>query len=830
MSPQRGSRNGDIAICNVFLGDIEVACRALSEACEHYRRAIQFYAYDSVAAVCFQLSTPSLSTIHRKLAMSLARLSNVTQAVVQYDAAIREARSIKNELFARMSLGSLYLSTGKYEQSVEQYRKSIELGQTLQNPLFLGKIFQNVAHAYLRLHQKEEAVCHFQKALRLITEYERDPETLFFTYNSVGSAYQSMNDLEKAKEYYELALQQEFRDIPSKIRIHDKISNVHIILKEYKEAIFHYTKMLHLSTDHKTTVTARLNRGYAYIKRAALLHAQSGESKIHGVHCDSNDCNCSSQVPDFTKELYDQGACDLRKVLEYYDAEIHKSLIEFIGTKEYGLACSCLQDCYVIIHELEKALVVAEKCRARVLGEHMLERSQLNRKSHITSPMTFPHIRKVIKELQSPVVYLTYTGSQIIVWILFSHSGQFLMNVLQVPLSNDLFGGQSIGAFLIHELTNSLMHPSNDVYQSISCNSDMSSQVQLFFDLIGRPLLQILDNFENKTGSSINKLIVISDEHTSLVPFSCLYDQGTKSFLTDKYCFQRVPSFLTLDIMLHQPAVKVEIPADSSRICVIGNSQSASAKKEAEWVANTLQTSPILKHKNMLSLKLNLLNAKMIHIATNGFKENGSLVVASGQAGASDYNLGPQTVQQLNISPALVVVTNCGEFVSTSIKAKQIEAMCQAFIQAGAQVFLTSLWTVPTESAMVFIQFFYQYLLDGILSSAAVQKAILSIRCFPEFSQYIHWSGYQLTGRDMSVSCEESQRIRDLRIRMGPGTMFPHRQAETQKLKEGLITDKTALSDVQVCPLLILCMYTSIVITFNYNVYRYCVVLNQWRF
>ena len=82
-----------------------------------------------------------------------------------------------------------------------------------------------------------------------------------------------------------------------------------------------------------------------------------------------------------------------------------------------------------------------------------------------------------------------------------------------------------------------------------------------------------------------------------------------------------------------------------------------------------------------------------------------------------------------------------------TVKADGILGMARAFILAGAQAVLTTLWRVPDESASVFMQFFYQYLMEGHRASVSLQKAILSVRCFLKYSQYIHWSGYQLTGR-----------------------------------------------------------------------------------
>ena len=176
------------------------------------------------------------------------------------------------------------------------------------------------------------------------------------------------------------------------------------------------------------------------------------------------------------------------------------------------------------------------------------------------------------------------------------------------------------------------------------------------------------------------------------------------------------------------------------------------ATREAEWVANTLKTTPILHEQaTKKAVLMRIMNAKVIHMATHGNASAGFLAFAgmssrNGEAAeAKNVLLYPEDIERLNISPALVVLSSCDSARGT-VKAEGILGMARAFILSGAQAVLTTLWGVPDESASVFMQFFYQYLMDGLKASLALQKATLSLRCFSKYSQYIHWSGYQLTG------------------------------------------------------------------------------------
>eukprot|EP00731_Ephydatia_muelleri_P015872 Em0009g296a len=82
-------------------------------------------------------------------------------------------------------------------------------------------------------------------------------------------------------------------------------------------------------------------------------------------------------------------------------------------------------------------------------------------------------------------------------------------------------------------------------------------------------------------------------------------------------------------------------------------------------------------------------------------------------ADTKDVLLFPSEVENLTITPAVVVLSSCDSARGTSI--------------------LSTLWKVPDESAGVFMQFFYQYLgEDGLSTTQALQKAVCSLRMLQE--------------------------------------------------------------------------------------------------
>ena len=829
---RRRSRRGDIMLCNAYLGDIKYASQSYLDAADHYKVAIRYYAEGSVAVV-FKLTPPTISAVHAKCASSFRNASRMVQAVHEYKTAIEKAQIDRDRLSAHTSLGNLYQSMGDNSNALAEYKQSIELAEKLSDYVSLGWAHGNIGNAYLGLNRKDEAVHHLQKSLDLAVEYEQTPQAIGRTYNNLGTAYQSMNDLDKAEEYYDLALSQAVygNDIAGQARVYGNIGNVHMLRKNYERAIPHYSEVLRLSSDPATISTARHNRGCAYYEWATSLHkptkhsSPQGRIRYHNERCDEH--ACLESIPAKAKDLYRRGRDDLEKVVKY-----HEEKFQHIKGASKGLTLSVslfesnsrsfhrLQDCLINLHEWEKALVVAEQSRARTLGELMLKRKEHLLEDPLTSPLPIELSKSVTKSQKSPLVYLSYTGARLLGWVITTNSDKYAMKTFEVPLDDDQFEGKSFDYYLRYSLNEKLVERSFEMYQSIKYDESSSSSVQILHSLVAAPIIKLLQ--DGNSGAQFDELILISDSYTSLLPLTCLFDSEAHSFFGDQYYLRSVPSLLTLGVMSQMPEVVVNVQEDQREFCIIGDpsippfhqngeiwtlGKLPYARREAEWVAHTLGTIPMLNEMATKSaLLIRLMKAKVVHIATHGSASAGFLAFAAFMVqadGSSRHVRGenvllfPEDVEKLNISPALVVLSSCDSGRGT-VKADGIQGMARAFILAGAQSVLTTLWKVPDESASVFMQFFYQYLMDGLKSSLALHKAILSVRCFAKYSQYIHWSGYQLTGQDIHFVNKLPVSVAILRKRLGPPSVFP-RLSDLKKLQKVFLDNPSLPTDFQVC-------------------------------
>ena len=844
---------GDSALCHLYLGDSHFSSRHFLDAANHYKNATSRYSSVTVATL-FRMVPPSLSAVHAKHGSSLRNASKMIDAVQEYKLAIKEAKTDKDKLAANTSLGNLYQSMGENSSALTHYQQSIEISEKLHDYVSLGWAHGNMGNAYLGLFQKDKALFHLQKSLELTLEYEPVPQAIGRTYNNLGTAYQSLGDLDKAQEQYDHAHSQAVygNDKAGQARVCGNMGNVLMLRKIYEEAIPKYSEVLQLSKDRSTLSTARHNRGCAYYEwgefkmqekcgdqeelqgLSEALSSIEGLTKgrvlmakfyIYGSEFKDVSDHQPRDVPNNIAAFYKKGYEDLQEVVKF-----HETHLDNIKGSSKGLTLSVslfetnsrtfhrLQDCLVNLGQVTKALLIAEQSRARTLGELMLKRKGWCLQDPLTSPMPFEQIVATVGSSAHPILYLSYTGARLLGWVFIPKQDTVTMNMFEVPLKDDQFDGKSLDYHLRYSLTEALVERSFEMYREVGdYDEETSAPVQSLYNLIAKPLVTILEKCEV---SDAQKIVVITDSYTALLPFTCLHDSKSDVFLGDRYCFQLMPSFLSMSILNQLSDINVvHLPTDAHNMCIVGNpnipqfsysdevwnlGKLPHAKKEAESVAHIMKTTPILESQATKSaVVMRIMNAKIIHLATHGsasagFLAFGMLVPLGVDLAANPQGvlLYPDEVEKLNISPALVVLSSC-DSGRGAVKADGIQGMARAFILAGAQAVLTTLWRVPDESASVFMQFFYQFMMDGLESTKALQKAILSIRCFSKYSQYIHWSGYQLTGRDIYLKYTAPEETRILEKRLGKNNAFPC--LPDVKLLESTLVEATCHpTDIQV--------------------------------
>ena len=828
--------SGDVYLSLYYRGEIHFSKQSYKEAADLFHRSVLVYSGSTVVAVRYRITPPSKSVVYAKEGASYRHSQRILEAVKAYKNAISVAESRRDKLSACTSLGNLYQSLGENVSALAQYEITIKLAEELGDHVSLGWAHGNIGNAYLGLQQKDKALHHLKEALELAVEYETTPQAIGRTYNNLGTAYQSMSDLDKAEEYYDLALSQAVygNDVGGQARVYGNFGNVLMLKKEYDRAIVHYTEAYNLSTDRATKTTALHNRGCASYEKGETKKKEYLSSKGAGAFNVTYDGNMMKNyphrpdLPESVLRSYRNGHADLAKVIQR-----HEEAFQTIKGSTHGLTLSVslfesnsrtfhrVQDCLFNLGEFKKALEFAEQSRTRSLGELMFERCGRYQQNPLSSPMNIDQIFTIVKSLKSEkvdVVYISYTGARIMVWVISPINSHVELNLFQVSLRDDQFEGKSLDYFLRYSLNELLIENHVELYSF--CDYKKASEAKYLSalnEVFGKPLLTILEAVRGRR--SIYDVILITDSYTHLMPVMTLFDRASHQFLGDRLRVRYMHSLLTLGIMAKMPKVVVEVSEERQKFCIVGNptipmfqyqgepwrlGKLPFATKEAEWVAHILKTTPTLHEQATKMILLSMINsAKVVHLATHGSATAGFLAFAglssSRPREVTDDKtvlLYPEEVEKLHISPALVVLSSCDSGRGT-VKADGIQGMARAFILAGAQSVLTTMWRIHDESASTFMKFFYQYLMDGFPSSVALHKASLSVRCFAKYSHYVHWSGYQLTGREIQLDVHMSGKDRAVLSKVGITPSFP-RLDVVKKLEAAFLKDPVTPTDVQV--------------------------------
>ena len=304
---------------------------------------------------------------------------------------------------------------GDYTGALQEYKEAVKLGEDLNNLICLSWAHGNMGNAHLGLHQKDAALHHLKKALALTIEHETTPQAISRAYNNLGTAYQSLEDFKGAEDNFNLALNQAIygNDVAGQARARGNLGNLLMLKKKYERAVEQYSEV---SKDRQVLSIANHNRGCAYLEWAEQLRsgqngATSGISRNLQVLY-----NPDTMVPSpgFTPtELYRLGASDLTQAIE-----LCNEVLQSTKGSMQGLSLSVslienssrtfhkLQDCLIGLQQMDEALVVAEQCRARTLGERLLEKMG-GGVNHLTPPLSLEQIRYIVKSQEHPTQVLS---------------------------------------------------------------------------------------------------------------------------------------------------------------------------------------------------------------------------------------------------------------------------------------------------------------------------------------------------------------------------------------------------------------------------------------
>ena len=192
--------------------------------------------------------------------------------------------------FEISEISEIYLFFGKtlryccdFELSMELQNANLQLWKSSKEETFVSDIHAELGSLYKELDQLPNAIHHHQLALKIRTKnLGRHHLKVASSYNDLGIAHHHKGDLEKARDYYERALEIQEKQHPNHVDVADSFNNLGIVYRNTGELAkakdyFHRAleiKIEQLGPNHVKVANSYNNLGLVYHDTRELVEAE----------------------------------------------------------------------------------------------------------------------------------------------------------------------------------------------------------------------------------------------------------------------------------------------------------------------------------------------------------------------------------------------------------------------------------------------------------------------------------------------------------------------------------------------------------------------------
>ncbi|XP_029427963.1 tetratricopeptide repeat protein 28 isoform X2 [Rhinatrema bivittatum] len=376
---------------------------------------------------------------------------------------------------------------------------------------------------------------------------------------------------------------------------------------------------------------------------------------------------------------------------------------------------------------------------------------------------------------------------------------------LRMVSRNNLFNRSSQS---MTSLFSNSMSPVKDNAASLprSHSSFNKSPLRALYDLLIAPMEGGLMHSSGPVGRH-RQLVLVLEGELYLIPFALLKGSSSNEYLYERFSLIAIPSIRSLNpnAKCHLRKNNAAYSMSTSMAAVIGNpvlpssvmdrwlwGPMPSAEEEAYMVSELLGCQPLVgniatKEKVMSALS----QAECVHFATHISWKLAALVLtpnidsnpSSGKNSFGNTYTIPESLQMQDDASDVESITDCPplqEFLLTAadvldlrlpvklvvlgsyqesnnkVTADGVIGLTRAFLAAGAQCVLVSLWPVPVAASKMFVHAFYSSLLNGMKASASLTEAMKTVQSSKQFSHPSNWAGFMLIGSDVKLNSPSS--------------------------------------------------------------------------
>ncbi|XP_024515121.1 uncharacterized protein LOC9649859 isoform X2 [Selaginella moellendorffii] len=258
------------------------------------------------------------------------------------------------------------------------------------------------------------------------------------------------------------------------------------------------------------------------------------------------------------------------------------------------------------------------------------------------------------------------------------------------------------------------------------------------------------------------KLVFITHEGLSMLPFAAIYKTNNEPFLIQQYAISVSPS-----LRMHKQCIRQQQRQESQRsgtlsALVIGNPtlDLPHAEEEAAYITRELASSfahsvtRLERQEATKEAALKLIpESHWIHIASHAVVNheypNGALILA-----CNNSLTGEEIKEQAGAVKATTVVLSACQTALGRVKSEGVLGFARTFHMLGVPSVVASLWKVDDNSSKVFMQKLYEHL-KVLDIGLAMQKAMVEmIETEDEFGLNVfkpdQWAPFVVCGSDQS--------------------------------------------------------------------------------
>ncbi|MGB3517547.1 MAG: CHAT domain-containing tetratricopeptide repeat protein [Elainellaceae cyanobacterium] len=619
------------------------------------------------------------------------------QAIDTATAALQLAQQTHNQHQEFQSLGNLaiaHVNLGDYLTALDMNQQALALAQTLNNPQAEAQILGNTASVYEALGDYENALRVLHEGLAIAVEFE-DIGGQISLLSNLGAGEGMLGNYEQAIEVYHQALSylEQINDPTSRAHTLLNLGSAHHNLGDGEQANSFYQEGLALAQnlgDRRLQVLFLINIAMVYEDRrdydaaiatheqAAAIARQLEDPRIQGLIW-NNLGHSLLQAGNL-----DQAELVLRQAIARLEsirpAQHDAYNISIFDT--HVLTYNLLQQILIAQGNVEEALVISERGRARAFVERLAQQREVSSDEYPTDTApTLDEIRRIAQTQQATLVQYSivpdhafkFQGRQrgadaeLWIWVVQPtgdiHFQQVDLTDLDISLETLVTETRSsigirprsrsqpmefqIGdrvrrdgdplSWLPYEILVidhetellTLHHPNfalpSPVHASEVYKVDSTATALPRFQLLHTILIQPIQQF--LPSDSDDLVVFIPTESLFHVPFAALQDaQG--HYLIEHHTTITSPSIQVLDFTSQRRQELADLSLSSAtETLVVGNpdpmpnhlSRLPYAEEEAKAIAQILNTRPLIgAEATETQVRQRLETASMIHFATHG--------------------------------------------------------------------------------------------------------------------------------------------------------------------------------------------------------------------